>query len=216
MGTEVWIPWRPQPSRVRGFEFVRSWWEQIGFTVCTIDVTGDPFNLAACRNRAVELAQSRVVIVADADTLPELSSLDEAITLAADGHGTVLPYTAYRSLQARGSTQALTGRPLRDCHHITIPGACSGIFVTTKPGWAKHHGQDERFAGWGCEDAAWDITHTTLIGPPKRVEGVVYALTHDSQDKDGEPTRANYGRIHLYEQARGDRDRIEALARGLE
>jgi hypothetical protein len=190
------------------------WWHRHGFPVTRVDVPGDPFNLAACRNLSVAQSQADVVVIADADTVPQIDPLLEAVQLAADGRGTVLPYTSYRSLQATGSRQAWRGAPLEQCHHGEVPGACSGILVTTRDGWARHHGQDEQFAGWGCEDAAWWITHTTLIGEPRRVEGTVFAFTHDSQDKDGEPTRRNYSRIYAYEQANGDPARIRELAAG--
>lgn len=210
--TEVWIPWRPQPSRVQAANYVIAWWENHGFTVHLIDTPHETFNLAACRNKAVQQAASHVIVIADADTLPEPLSLAEAILAASDEHGTVLPYTEYRSLRASGSEQAYSGATLSACDHITIPDACSGIYVTTKAGWGKHHGQDENFQGWGCEDAAWWITHETIIGEPHRIHGTVYALTHESQDKTGNPTLNNYARIYHYQQARGNRERIIELA----
>lgn len=214
-GTDVFIPWRPHPSRTAALEYALRWWETHGFRTHLIDTGEQPFNLAACRNLAVRSASSHVVILADADTIPELSPLLTAMSLASDELGTVLPYTEYRSLGARGSRHAHIGAQLEDCAHLVIPDACSGIYVTTRGGWARHHGQDELFRGWGCEDAAWWITHDTLIGPPRRITGRVYALTHESQDKAGEPTRTNYARIFHYEQAHGNRDRILELARGL-
>lgn len=213
MHVEVCIPWRDHPSRRRALAFTRAWWNRHGYQVRLLDTDDDPFNLAAVRNLAVRTSTTDVVVLADADTLPERAPLEDAIRLAADGHGTVLPYTEYRSLRADGSRQAYAYVPLPRCNHLTIPGACSGVYVTTRDGWASHHGQDERFAGWGCEDAAWWITHTTLLGEPRRVPGRVFALTHDSQDKSGEATARNFGRIALYEQAAGDPVRISELAR---
>lgn len=213
-GTDVFIPWRAQASRLQSLEYARTWWESHGFRVHLIDTDHQPFNLAACRNLAVRSASSHVVILADADTVPELRPLMQAMTLATDELGTLLPYTEYRSLGARGSREAHLGKPLDQCTHLTIPDACSGIYVTTRAGWARHHGQDELFQGWGCEDAAWWITHETLLGAPHRTTGRVYALTHESQDKTGEPTINNYARIYHYEQARGNRERILELAAG--
>ena len=212
--TQVWIPWRDHPSRRRARTFVESWWRRHGFDVQHVDVPGDPFNLAACRNEAVRRSTSSLLVIADADTIPEYASLTVAMNLASAEGGTVLPYDEYRSLRADGSRQALAGVPLERCNHMVVPGACSGVFVTTKRGWELHHGQDERFAGWGCEDAAWEMTHKTLIGPPMRVPGRVYALGHQSQDKDGAPTRSNFHRIALYAAAEGDPARIADLARG--
>lgn len=214
-GIDVFIPWRPHPSREASLLFALEWWESHGFATHLIDTEDQPFNLAACRNLGVRSASSHVVILADADTVPELPALLQAMSLASDELGTVLPYTEYRSLGARGSADARIGRDLDACPHLIIQDACSGIYVTTRAGWAKHHGQDELFAGWGCEDAAWWIAHETLVGVPRRVRGHVFALTHESQDKDGEPTRSNYARIFHYEQARGDRARILELLTGM-
>lgn len=214
-GIDVFIPWRPHPSREASLRFALAWWEAHGFTTHLIDSGHQPFNLAGCRNNAVRSASSHVVILADADTVPELPALLQAMALASDELGTVLPYTEYRSLGARGSRHAHIGAPLEDCSHLVIQDACSGIYVTTRGGWAKHHGQDELFAGWGCEDAAWWIAHETLVGVPRRIPGRVYALTHESQDKTGESTRSNYARIFHYEQARGNRERILELVAGL-
>lgn len=212
---EVCIPWRDHRSRRRALAFVQAWWDRHGYPVRMLDTDDDPFNLAAVRNLAVRTSTADVVILADADTIPELGPLRTAIDLATDGRGTVLPYTEYWSLRADGSRQALAGVPLPRCNHLTIPGACSGVYVTTRQGWDRHHGQDEQFAGWGCEDAAWWITHTTLIGEPLRVPGRVFALTHDSQDKTGDPTARNYQRIALYQAAQGNRLVINELARGV-
>lgn len=209
---DVWIPWRSHPSRRRALSFVAQWWFDRGFRVHLIDTEDEPFNLAACRNAAVRAATSHVVILADADTVPELDPILHAAALASDELGTVLPYTEYRSLRLTGSRQAYAGAQLQSCAHMVVDGACSGVYVTTRAAWARHHGQDELFRGWGCEDAAWWYTHTALVGPVRRIPGHVYALHHESQDKDGQPTRDNYARIYQYEQAAGDRDRIEALA----
>ena len=71
----VVIPWRPAPSRMDAFERVVSWYREAlpGVPVDTVDTGDTPFVLAACRNRAMSEAQpDEVVVIGDADTLPEI------------------------------------------------------------------------------------------------------------------------------------------------
>ena len=85
--TSSFVPWRPAPSRVAAFEFVLDWYARHlpEFAVRTIDTDDDVFVLAACRNRAVATADpDEVVVVGDADTLPEPDALREAVSAARD------------------------------------------------------------------------------------------------------------------------------------
>lgn len=208
---EVWIPWREQPSRIKAMEFTKNWYESRGYKVVLVDTDDEVFNLSGCRNKAVKESKADVVIISDADTVPESTSLTVAIKRAHKTNLTTLPYKEYRSLGKTGSDQVLSGKRLNECDYYWVEKACSGVFVTTKRAWAKHYGQDENFKGWGCEDAAWEITQRTLCGEIPRVNGKVYALTHVSADKEGEETKNNFGRIYLYEQADGNKEAILRL-----
>ena len=70
---------------------------------------------------------------------------------------------------------------------------------------ARHGGQDERFRGWGFEDAAWYLAHETLLGaPPERHPGRVYALHHVGETRAGIQYDANAARMERYRSAAGD------------
>ena len=85
-----------------------------------------------------------------------------------------------------------------------VRGACSGVYVTTPRTWAAHGGQDERFRGWGFEDAAWYLAHEALLGePPIRHEGRVYALHHAPRCGPAR-VRANAALMDRYRAAEGD------------
>ena len=73
-----------------------------------------------------------------------------------------LPYTAYHWLGPEGSAQFAEGSAPQDCTYELVHRACSGVYVTTRRTWEAHGGQDERFRGWGFEDAAWYLAHETL------------------------------------------------------
>lgn len=91
-------------------------------------------------------------------------------------------------------------------------GACSGVYVTTPQSWWSHGGQDERFRGWGFEDAAWYVAHETLLDEvPRRHEGVVYALHHAVQAREGNQYDANAALMEQYREARSSRVAMRQL-----
>ena len=211
----IFIPWRPAPSREAAFEAVTRWYadEFPEFSVRTVDTDDDVFVLAACRNRAVASAGvDDDVVINDADTIPEPEALLAAIAAARTSGLVHLPYTAYHWLGARGSAQYLSGVASEDCDHELIRGACSGVYVTTPRTWAAHGGQDERFRGWGYEDAAWNLAHQTMLGhPPQRHEGRVYALHHLAETRAGARFETNAALMERYKLAAGDGAAMRAL-----
>lgn len=214
----VLIPWRPQPSRVEAFDAVVAWYrEHLGdVDIRTIDSRDEIFNLAQCRNLGIASIEREtdVVIINDADTIPELGPLREAIAAAAHSGRVHLPYTRYHWLGASGTAELLGGRDPDDCDYELVRGACSGVYVTTPETWWAHGGQDERFRGWGFEDAAWYLAHETLLGePPRRHDGTVYALHHVPEVREGPQYEAN---AELMEQYRVASASAEAMGQFVE
>ncbi|MFJ6653752.1 hypothetical protein ACIQLJ_13260 [Microbacterium sp. NPDC091313] len=203
------IPWRPAPSRLDAFDRVIAWYRENlpSLPIETIDTGDVPFVLAACRNAAMRAADPHeVVVVGDADTIPELDPLIEAIRAAATSPYVHLPYDEYRWLGRTGSAQYAAGVALQDCIvEQYVDGACSGVYVATPRAWESHGGQDEGFRGWGFEDAAWLLAHSTLLGaPPRRHRGRVYALHHIGEVRAGAAYDANAARMQSYRSAAGD------------
>lgn len=208
--TTVLIPWRPQGSRVPAFDAVVAWYrrELPDAVLHPVDTDDAVFNLARCRNTGVRsIADPReVVVINDADTVPEVGSLRAAIAAAAASDRVQLPYTAYHFLGEDGSEQYRSGRPLAECDFELVHGACSGIYVTTPGTWWSHGGQDERFRGWGFEDAAWYLAHEALLGdPPQRHAGRVFALHHQPESRSGANYDANAALLEQYRAAAVDR-----------
>ncbi len=211
----VVIPWREQASRVPLLKAVLGWYADHDFRTVLADSNRDTFNLAAARNAGVAIADTPVVIVNDADTIPEIGSLDEAIAAAATSGMTHLPYDVggYRVLGPTGTRDYLQlGRRPDECAYSAFDFSCSGVFVTTAAAWAAHHGHDELFEGWAPEDFAWRLTHEAILGPIPRHHGRVYALHHDSADRVYGTEGAGADRYRRYLDAAGDRAALEVLA----
>jgi len=213
----VAIPWRSQPHRVAAYtDTVQRYHDLLPDPdILDFDTGHEPFGLAASRNtgvRAAEQLDADIVVLADADTLPEREPLLAAIDAALDDGLVHLPYTEYRSLRQAGTDQFRAGVDLDYCASLVVDGACSGCYVTTPATWWAHGGQDERFLGWGGEDAAWYAAHTTLLGAePVRHDGCVYSLHHEASPKDGEQYSANFSLVYRYHQAQGDEAAMRAL-----
>lgn len=204
----VVIPWRPAPTREPAYAFVTDWYARHvpEATVRAIDTADDVFVLSACRNEAVRsIPPGEVVVINDADTFPQVNVLRAAVEAARTSGRVHLPYTEYHWLGAEGTAQLQSGSAPEDCDFELVKGACSGVYVTTPRTWAAHGGQDERFRGWGFEDAAWYLAHSTLFGaPPVRHEGSVYALHHRAEVRAGERYEANAALMERYRAASGD------------
>jgi hypothetical protein len=215
----VAIPWRPQPDRIYAHDLTVQRYTELLPDADIVDVDTDhtPFCLAACRNKGARIAEeigADIVVLGDADTLPERDPLLEAIEQARYSRFVHLPYTEYRSLGATGTGQHRAGKPLEDCDHITIPFATSGVYVTTPATWWSCGGQDERLLGWGMEDVCWLVAHRALLrAEPVRRDGRVYALGHASAVKEGEQYERNVALYHRYLAAgdSGNPDAVRAI-----
>ena len=212
----VLIPWRPQPSRVPAFDTVVAWYRGVfgDVDIRTIDSEDEVFNLARCRNLGIALVGNpdQVVIINDADTIPEREALLEAVHGASTSGLVHLPYDEYRWLGAEGTAQLTAGAELDEASFELVHGACSGVYVTTPATWWAHGGQDESFRGWGFEDAAWYLAHQTVLGEePRRHSGRVYALHHEAAPREGEQYEANARLMDEYRAAAGDAEAMRQL-----
>lgn len=214
----VILPWRAQPTRLDAFERVMDWYRNHlpEAVIRTVDTDDRPFNLARCRNvgvdEAADLDAEGVVIINDADTIPSIEPLRAAIEGARTSGLVHLPYDEYHWLGASGTAQFRAGVPLDDCDFELVRGACSGVYVTTPATWRAHGGQDERFRGWGFEDAAWYLAHGTMLGEaPRRESGRVFALHHEPQERSGPQYDLNAGLMQRYRDAASDPDAMAGL-----
>ena len=212
----VIVPWRSQPSRVAAFEALTRWYAQHlpEAVISPVDSDDEVFNLSRCRNLGIRaiVDESQVVVINDADTVPELGPLLEAIEQAATSGVVHLPYDRYHWLGREGTAQFLSGTPPEQCDFELVIGARSGVYVTTPATWWSHGGQDERFRGWGFEDAAWYVAHETLLGEaPRRHAGAVFALHHETQLREGPQYDLNAALMDRYTAASTSREAMAEL-----
>ena len=201
------IPWREQPSRIKPLQAVLAWYKtnlpdiEIFFS----DRPGDKWNAAASRNDGVKRAQEAdcdVVILNDADTLPEIEPLLLAILHAKKDGLIHNPYTKCKYIDIEMSELYYAGKDIKLLKHTLYSPATGGIWVCTPEAWWSIYGMDEKFQQWGPEDAAFDISHRIIKGVPLVAhEGYIYCLGHVQQIHDegfGPSHRFNMELYDLY------------------
>ena len=187
----VVIPWRETPSRLEPLRALLDWYKTNlpDIEILYADEPGDVWLPSHSRNLGVRKAQEAdcdIVILNDADTLPELSSLLEAARLAYSDGMVHNPYTLCKTFTYEDSQPYYAGQKqlheLRGMDHTTANG---GIYVCRPEAWWKVGGMDEKFMQWGYEDSAFDIAHSIINGTGiVKNPGTIYSLGHSLQIHD--------------------------------
>lgn len=215
----VVIPWRGgHPDRERHHETVRAHLRDLLPDAVHLDVDSGhaPFSRAASRNLGVKLAQDAecdVVVLCDADTLPEREPLLAAIESAHQDGLLHLPYTHFRGLSQNGTRSYLGGTPGDACEvDLAHDWATGGILCLTPTAWWRAGGMDERMVGYGYEDAAYRIAADALLGPTVKHPGTIWHLWHEQQMGLGSPEHTANGELAArYVAAEGNPEAVRPI-----
>lgn len=216
------VPWRDtDPHRARSFQFVkRRLIEVVGYdhVFMAIDTGHERFHRAASRNLGVGLALESgldVVVVCDADTVPQELPLAGAIQAASDDGLLHLPYTRYRALTQRSSQQFMRGRDPDRCRaELDWEHSTGGVFVIQPQRWFDCGGMDERFDGWGYEDTSFRTAADTLLGPTQKHAGLIVHLWHPYSQEGGTPEKEERKLLAIrYDEAAGNPEAVLSLIR---
>lgn len=183
------IPWRPTPDRVRAYDFLRPKLDSLypWYKTYTGDSGDIPFRRGATRNYLVRVAESYkadVVVLCDADSLPEPGPLADAIRMAAEDNKIHFPFhqawymeqKVYARIEAGQSLEQLKSRIIDKC---ATQGGC---WVMTPQAWWACGGMDDRLIGWGGEDRAFLAASNTILGAPVIHHGILLCLPHLPDD----------------------------------
>lgn len=190
----VVIPWREHPSRLRPFNEVIKWYNshmpQADIYLC--DNGNTIWEMSGTRNLGIRTAQNDdcdVIILNDADTIPPLAPLQQAIWDALDDNLIHNPYHIYAYLNQSATEEYFNnGVPLNMLPYNIID-SCSGTMVFTPRAWWDLGGADEKFKRWGYEDSAQHLVHRLIHKRPfVKHNGTIYAFYHVQQDNFESPS----------------------------
>ena len=214
------IPWRPSPDRMKAIAKVLTWYEEQfpDIEIFFADRDGEYWQHSASRNDGVKQAQEahcNIIIMNDADTIPEYESLISAITAAKSDRFIHNPYTICKYLDDKTTEDYLSnkiilkdipkGSPIKEwdafgVHQIwEIDWACGGIFVFQPDAWWDLNGMDEKIIH-GPEDLCFERVHQVVKGRKFiKHPGTIYALSHNQREKVTEKDHAiEANNIRLY------------------
>ena len=214
----VVVPWRDSgdEDRRRTMEWTKTRWESYGYPVILSGSDDGPFNLSQARNRGVDRAHARVVIVADSDVMVGRDTAAEAVRLAVTEPWVVPHGFVHRlSKQSTDKVMATEGELPPPAGTIRQPyqGVAGGGLIVLTPGqYWRAGGFDEHFRGWGAEDDSFGAAASTLLGRPYRMDGPLWHLYHPPGLRQKDPNYPeNRARFELYKAAVGDRPRMSEL-----
>lgn len=207
------VPWRESdPARKAPYEFVV---ERIGRQLLDAElvVADDPrptFNRGRALNAGVARAAGDVLVFVDADMVVPDEAIYAALDAVGQGAAMVVPFRRLLGLTGPASELVITGRsafgpwgPDQVDLEWDRPSA-GGMNVIRRDVFERVGGFDERFAGWGGEDAAFSIAVGTLAGPVEWVAATAVHLWHPwSPDRGSARTEANMNLARRYEDAWG-------------
>jgi len=198
------IPWREQPSRIKPLEAVLFWYQTNlpDIEIFYSNKPGKYWNAGASRNDGVKKAQEAhcdVIIVNDADTLPEIQPLLKAIKDCQEDGMIHNPYNLCKYFDKETSERFYNGEDIKLLKHKLFPDANGGIWVCTPETWWSIGGMDEKFLQWGGEDSVFEIAHKIIKGKNfTKHDGYIYCLGHNKQEKE-EGFSLNYSKnVELY------------------
>ena len=183
----VVIPWRDTGDEWRreNLRYVLSRYSEMQVNVSIGGDNGEgPFNAAMALNTAIYSARHDHVMVMGADHVPDY----EVIAYTARGlrrDKYVAPYAATHILN-QGDTRRVLDRRVKAkaCIPYATAPVCTGIVGFSKAVW-KRCPFDERFHGWGVEDAAQRFAMEQVYGFPRTLpqSQPLIGLYHPESDK---------------------------------
>jgi hypothetical protein len=203
--SRIYLPLWGNAERQRNFTYTARYYRVLGIPITKAG--GD--SKAQALNSAIAKTPAQKLIIIDSDFLVPLGNIKEGLKMA----GWIIPYSKCRNLSKDETAQIINEEKLPDSMDDEHrPNPVGGAWIISLKDWNKVGGLDERFKGWGGEDASFFWAASTILGEPMRLGGTAYHLYHEPC-----PTKAlfrrgeNYKLWQQYRQARGKREEIKKL-----
>lgn len=181
MTVSVLIPWRTDHGhRERLWNHLRPRWEQLDVELCVATdgaEDGAPFSYATAANRAAKQASGDVLITWGADQLPDMEAIQAAAAVARERHWSMV-FEYNGTFSPFDTEQILAGANPATLRPEVFEAHCTGIIAVRRDVWDELGGMDERFVGWGYEDAALRDKLIWQYGRPAVRDRTLLCLWH--------------------------------------
>lgn len=215
--TSVVIPYRDRgvdPLRSLNLACVMEHWEPFEMPIVSSDGrTGNAqFNRSAAYNKGIEHSSpdTEVFVFAESDMLCSGAQILEAIRVAQDHLGLVIPFDTYCYHSAPNSNHIRKGTDPELCRPMWVMDNCrsiGAINVVSRATLDAIGGRyDEKFDGNWYDDDAMKLAFEVCAGPTRFIEGRAHHLYHLPGHRgahlyyaDREATKRNQQRLIEYE-----------------
>lgn len=162
------------PARRASHEWTRAYWRRHFPEAELVEAEPLLFTRARGLNAAIRVARYDVILQADPDTVVPVEQAREAVRLAGEADGLVIPYDRYLYLTEE-ATRRLHERGVRsfgedDCE-FSGSGGAGPVTAFSRSTWELARGYDERFGLWGGDDAAFAYACAAFVGEERRIAG---------------------------------------------
>ena len=218
MTTTVCMIYRDDGSghRRAAYHHASAWWYAHGYDVRVGDTPG-AWSRPRTFNRLAWDARPGILILANADVIPEPGAVHEAVYQAAMHQVTVYPFTRYVELSEGASWRVMAEGAWHESDvTLSLDNSVGPILVVDRSAYLAIGGMDPRFLGWGFDDVAWALQSEALLGPNRRTDGVCVHLYHRPDASswaypDHPGYQANLALCQRYEDAAGERAVIQSI-----
>lgn len=208
MDLSILVPWRPgDPDREKAWAYAQKFWQVIekdlSFSIEVIqgEESGvGPFNCAQAINSAFNVASGKFVAIYGADCLPSLDSLQRTwFALYHEGLPWVPMYSTVEYYDKATSEAIYRGGYPSDFTtdpKLNVPFQ-TAFLAMPRSVYKATGGHDERFIGWGAEDAAFRRVLHVLFGDQVSINLPMRCLWHATGHRS--MSRENYELCREYE-----------------
>lgn len=180
----VVIPWRSaDPQRIKVWEYCKREWEIMGVEICAEpDTDYGPFNTSMACNNGFKKSTRPYVMTTGADIIPDYTMLDYGLYEIKNQGRNWVPLAN----KTEYFDEATTDRILEHKRwwdeqtdpRLEVPFQ-TGVMLMKRELYAEAGGHDERFTGWGGEDAAFRRAIHLLGGDSDPLPLSLRCLWHD-------------------------------------
>lgn len=182
------------PHRRRAYDYVREYYRALGLPVTVrAGASDEDFTRARTTNEAIRAADCDILVHSDPDSVVPPAALREAIRLASEADGLVVPHDRYLYLTEAATRTVYTGvSPFLlgpdDCE-VSGPNGVGNVLVFSRETWEAAGHYDERFGMWGGDDAVFAYSTGATSQPLRRLAGDMVHLYHPRlpQSEPGHP-----------------------------
>jgi hypothetical protein len=216
MDVSVLVPWRSSdPQRIKVWDYIKWEWSLMNVEICAAadGIDHGPFNTSKACNNAFKMSTKNWLVTTGADVIPDWTLIHSGLNFAAKYGVRWVPLgneTQYFNEEATNrilNTKRWWDETTDPQYRVPFQ---TGIMLIRRDLYLETGGHDERFEGWGGEDAAFRRSVHVLGGDSEPVPLTLRCLWHDP-GRRGTMSKKNFELCHQYDNTHTREDMLKLI-----